>query len=70
MFLLFKKQMTSSLTIGGFSSRYYLEDFYQRDKSPLPLIVNRPVWLDVHKTYYGGRNEVFTPIVKDKNVYY
>lgn len=70
MFLLFRKQMTNSLTISGFSARLFLEDFYDKDKAPLPLIVKRPIWLDVHKAYYGGRNEVFTPIVKDKIVYY
>jgi len=43
MFLLFKKQMTSSLTISGFSSRLFLEDYYSKDKAPLPLIVNRPI---------------------------
>jgi len=70
MFLLFKKQMTNSLTISGFSSRLYLEDYYQKDKASLPLILNRTVWLDVHKAYFGGRNEVLTPIVKDKIAYY
>jgi hypothetical protein len=43
MFLLFKKQMTNSLTISGFSSRLFLEQFYKKDKSPLPLILNRSV---------------------------
>jgi len=70
MFLLFKKQMTNSLTISGFSSRLFLEQFYKKDKSPLPLILNRSVWLDTHKAYFGGRNEVLNPIVKDKIVYY
>ena len=70
MFLLFKKQMTNSLTISGFSSRLYLEDYYLKDKAPLPLILNRTCWLHIHKAYFGGRNEVLTPIVKDKIAYY
>jgi len=24
----------------------------------------------VHKAYYGGRNEVFTPLLKNKKAYY
>jgi len=59
---LFDIQMTNCLTISGISIRYFLNKFYDKNKNPLPLILNRGVWENIHKAYYGGRVEVFNPI--------
>ena len=57
--------MTEILTISGITSIIFLTKYYNKDKGPLPLIINRGVWEDIHSAYYGGRVEVFNPAVVD-----
>ena len=56
-------QRTNCVTISGISLKLYLDKYYNKSKSPLPLITDRKVWEDIHKAYYGGRVEVFNPLI-------
>lgn len=68
--LLFNVQMTESLTISGISHKIYLQKYYDKEKSPLPLILKREVWNDIHEAYYGGRVEVYNPRITGEVAYY
>ncbi len=57
--------MKEYLTISGIAcTKIYLGKYYNKDKTPLPLMVNTAIWNDIHNAYYGGRVEAYNPIVK------
>lgn len=52
--------MTESLTISGLALKIFLNKHYYNN---IPLINKKDVFDDIHKSYYGGRVEVFNPLV-------
>ena len=52
---LFNMQMTDSLTISGLALRIFLTKYYNPKDETIPLITNKSVFDDIHKSYYGGR---------------
>lgn len=58
MHLLYNVDMTKTLTISSLSLKIFLEKYYNVNK-PIPLVLNKGIWDDLHKAYYGGRVEVF-----------
>lgn len=56
--------MTESLTISGLALKIFLNKHYYNN---IPLINKKDVFDDIHKSYYGGRVEVFNPLVSDKS---
>jgi hypothetical protein len=67
---LFNMQMTDSLTISGLAMRIFLTDHYKSENKAIPLIINKSIFDDIHKSYYGGRVEVYNPTNKDNKILY
>jgi hypothetical protein len=63
-------QMTDSLTISGLAMRIFLTDHYKSENKAIPLIINKSIFDDIHKSYYGGRVEVYNPTNKDNKILY
>jgi hypothetical protein len=63
--------MTDSLTISGLAMRIFLTNHYNPNDKAIPLIIHKSIFDDIHKSYYGGRVEVYNPTNKDnKTLYY
>jgi hypothetical protein len=58
---LFNMQMTDSLTVSGLAMRLFLTKYYNPNDKSIPLIISKSVFDDIHKSYYGGRVEVYNP---------
>lgn len=69
---LFNIQMTDSLTISGLAMRIFLTHHYDLQRNDgIPLIIKKGVFDDIHKSYYGGRVEVYNPTTfSRKRLYY
>lgn len=68
---LFNMQMTESLTISGLAMRIFLTNHYNPKDKPIPLITHKSIFDDIHKSYYGGRVEVYNPTnIDNKTLYY
>lgn len=70
LYMLFDVQMTESLTVSGIAMKIFLNKYYKPNKNPIPLINSRTIFNDIHQAYYGGRVEVYNPIIKDSIAYY
>lgn len=68
--LLFDVQMVDHLTISGMSMSIFINKYYNSKQKPLPLINNKAMFNDIHKAYYGGRVEVYNPIIDKVSYYY
>lgn len=66
--LKYKIQMTESLTISGIAMKIFLNNHYDQENKPIPLVTNRVVWEDIYKAYYGGRVEVYNPKFKSSSL--
>ena len=62
--------MTECLTISGVAMRIFLTKYYNPNKEAIPLITNKAVFDDIHSAYYGGRVEVYNPIINMIAYYY
>lgn len=64
--------MTDSLTISGLAMRIFLTHHYDLQRNDgIPLIIKKGVFDDIHKSYYGGRVEVYNPTTfSRKRLYY
>jgi len=60
IFLLFKLQMTKSITITSLALKILYTNF-NNDKLLLPHILNKDIYQEIKKSYYGGRVEVYRP---------
>jgi hypothetical protein len=67
-FELFGIQITKNLTISGMSVKIFFK--LCDNKCNLPLINDDTIYTDIHNAYYGGRVEVFNPIVDTTAYYY
>lgn len=67
---LFDIQMTECLTISGISMKIFLTKYYDSKKKAIPLIINKAIFEDIHSAYYGGRVEVYNPIIDGIAYYY
>lgn len=73
---LFNMQMTDSLTVSGLAMRIFLTKYYNPNDKAIPLIIHKSIFDDIHKSYYGGRVEVYNPTninqtnTKNKTLYY
>jgi hypothetical protein len=50
-----------------------LKKYYDIENKPIPLIKDPIIFEDIHKAYYGGRVEVFNPVIEkndNKKIYY
>nr|AAO37819.1 DNA polymerase [Blumeria hordei] len=65
---LFDIQMTECLTISGIAMRIFLTKYYKKEQ--IPLITNKAVFDDIHSAYYGGRVEVYNPVIAPGEVKY
>jgi len=63
-------QMTDSLTISGLAMRIFLTNHYKPENKSIPLIISKSVFDDIHKSYYGGRVEVYNPTNIDNKILY
>ena len=69
--LLFDIDLTEATTVSSLSNKIYLKKYYDPKNSPIPKITDPIVFKDLNKAYYGGRVEVFNPIIpKGKKVFY
>jgi hypothetical protein len=66
--LLFDINLTDCATVSSLANKIFLEKFYDNKNKPIPLIKDPIVFKDIHKAYYGGRVEVFNPIIKQNIV--
>ena len=57
--LLFGIDFTSCATISSLANKIFLDKFYEEEAKPIPLIKDIDMFADIHKSYYGGRVEVF-----------
>jgi hypothetical protein len=71
IYFLFDIQMTECLTVSGIAMRIFLTKYYNQKNEAIPLITNKAVFDDIHSAYYGGRVEVYNPIITPgQNAYY
>jgi len=63
--------MTDSLTVSGLAMRIFLTKYYNPNDKAIPLITHKSIFDDIHKSYYGGRVEVYNPTnIDNKTLYY
>lgn len=67
---LFGVQMTNNVTISSISIKLFMDKYYDIIKTPLPLITDRKIWEDIYQSYYGGRVEIFNPVLIDEIGYH
>src|SRR6267378_427235 len=68
---LFNMQMTDSLTVSGLAMIIFLTKYYNPNDKAIPLITHKSIFDDIHKSYYGGRVEVYNPTnIDNKTLYY
>lgn len=61
--LLFDIDFTSCATISSLANKIFLDKFYDDKNKAIPLIKEEQLFKDIHQSYYGGRVEVFNPII-------
>jgi hypothetical protein len=61
---LFDIDLVKCTTASSLASQIFFKKYYNFKTSPLPLIKDPHIFRDIKEAYYGGRVEVYRPVIE------